>query len=136
VSLAGRLKQLDDRFVSESFDSPRPAQRAERLPRRRLFKRPLYKDWCIWLAAFAIVCALVSWIQPDRPLTFLNLLWIPPVQLAIWGAGPARTRRWLQTRNLATDIPQRIEGLGRLRDQGLITDQEFENKKGELLARI
>jgi hypothetical protein len=40
------------------------------------------------------------------------------------------------TRPPEADIPAQIEKLGKLRDQGLITAEEFEEKKDELLARL
>jgi hypothetical protein len=35
-----------------------------------------------------------------------------------------------------TDATKQIKKLGELRDQGLLTEQEFDSKKQELLARI
>jgi hypothetical protein len=40
------------------------------------------------------------------------------------------------TENKAINVPDAIRQLGELRDQGLITDSEFTNKKKELLSRI
>jgi hypothetical protein len=34
------------------------------------------------------------------------------------------------------DVAEQIEKLGRLRDQGLLTDKEFQSKKEELLSRL
>jgi hypothetical protein len=34
------------------------------------------------------------------------------------------------------DFTEQIKKLGELRDQGLLTEQEFESKKQELLARM
>lgn len=34
------------------------------------------------------------------------------------------------------DVAEQIEKLGRLRDQGLLTDEEFQSKKEDLLARL
>jgi hypothetical protein len=34
------------------------------------------------------------------------------------------------------DVAEQIEKLGRLRDQGLLTDEEFQSKKEELLSRL
>jgi hypothetical protein len=38
--------------------------------------------------------------------------------------------------SVAPDLTEQIKKLGDLRDQGLITDQDFEAKKNELLNRI
>jgi hypothetical protein len=35
-----------------------------------------------------------------------------------------------------TDVAEQIKKLGELRDQGLLTEQEFNSKKQELLARM
>jgi len=34
------------------------------------------------------------------------------------------------------DVAEQIEKRGRLRDQGLLTDEEFQSKKEELLPRL
>jgi hypothetical protein len=34
------------------------------------------------------------------------------------------------------DVAEQIEKIGRLRDQGLLTDEEFQSKKEELLSRL
>ena len=34
------------------------------------------------------------------------------------------------------DVVERIRGLGQLRDEGLLTDDEFEDAKRELLRRM
>jgi uncharacterized membrane protein YdbT with pleckstrin-like domain len=59
------------------------------------------------------------------------------VQLTIYKETEANSARMMQPRaQPAADIPSQIEALARLRDQGSITDQEFETKKAELLKRL
>jgi hypothetical protein len=36
----------------------------------------------------------------------------------------------------STDVPEQIRKLGRLRDEGLLTEDEFDAKKAELLRRM
>jgi len=41
-----------------------------------------------------------------------------------------------QPQAASIDVTEQIKKLGELRDQGLLTEQEFDSKKQELLARM
>lgn len=58
------------------------------------------------------------------------------VQLMIYEESEKNNNRMMSPRSAGTSIPEQIEALSRLKEQGVITDVEFETKKADLLKRI
>ena len=62
------------------------------------------------------------------------------VQLTIYKETEANNNRMMRggeaPRSTETSIPEQIEALARLRQQGVLSDTEFESKKDELLKRM
>ena len=58
------------------------------------------------------------------------------VQLMIYEESEKNNNRMMQPRSAGTSIPEQIEALARLKEQGVITEVEFENKKSDLLKRL
>ncbi|MDX2272283.1 MAG: SHOCT domain-containing protein [Cyanobacteriota bacterium] len=50
--------------------------------------------------------------------------------------GKAYVNKLNQNKEAAADVYQSLEKLGKLRDQGVITEEEFQTKKQELLSRL
>jgi hypothetical protein len=57
-------------------------------------------------------------------------------QLAAKAAAAQQAAQVQAPAEQATDIPEQIRKLGELKEQGLLTDEEFAAKKTELLARL
>jgi hypothetical protein len=64
--------------------------------------------------------------DPDDPRGFERSDRTPPAGVAISGGGA----------DTATSIPDQLVALDRLRRQGILSEEEFANKKAELLGRI
>ena len=58
------------------------------------------------------------------------------VQLMIYEESEKNNNRMMQPRSAGTSIPEQIEALARLKDQGVISEVEFEEKKADLLKRL
>ena len=58
------------------------------------------------------------------------------VQLMIFEESEKNNNRMMQPRSAGTSIPEQIEALARLREQGVLSDSEFEAKKQDLLKRL
>lgn len=58
------------------------------------------------------------------------------VQLMIYEESEKNNNRMMQPRSAGTSIPEQIEALARLKEQGVLTPAEFEAKKQELLKRL
>lgn len=58
------------------------------------------------------------------------------VQLMIYKEIESNNNRMVRPENPSDSIPAQIESLARLRDQGAISETEFENKKQDLLKRL
>jgi uncharacterized membrane protein YdbT with pleckstrin-like domain len=58
------------------------------------------------------------------------------VQLMIYKETEENSNRMMRGGAAAQGIPEQIEALARLRDQGVLSDTEFETKKQELLKRL
>ncbi len=59
------------------------------------------------------------------------------VQLMIYEESEKNNNRMMQPRReVGTSIPEQLEALARLKEQGVISDIEFENKKADLLKRM
>lgn len=58
------------------------------------------------------------------------------VQLVIYEESEKNNNRMMQPRSAGASIPEQIEALARLREQGVLTEEEFEAKKRDLLGRI
>lgn len=58
------------------------------------------------------------------------------VQLMIYEESEKNNERMMQPRSPGASIPEKIAALARLREQGIITDEEFEAKKRDLLNRM
>lgn len=58
------------------------------------------------------------------------------VQKMIYEESEKNNNRMMQPRSAGTSIPEQIEALARLKEQGVITEVEFENKKADLLKRL
>ena len=72
-----------------------------------------------------------------RPVTFKTEMLNQREDLAELDTFRAQTQRVLSEEAPDTgDIPELIAELGELRDKGVITDQEFQTKKAELLGRL
>jgi uncharacterized membrane protein YdbT with pleckstrin-like domain len=72
-----------------------------------------------------------------RPVTFKTEMLNQREDLAELDTFRAQTQRVLSEEAPDTgDIPELIAELGELRDKGIITDQEFQTKKAELLGRL
>jgi Bacterial PH domain/Short C-terminal domain len=72
----------------------------------------------------------LKWIQDRRGLAaFMQTVKEHMSGAVAPSAAPAARPR-------PSDIPERIRELARLRDEGLLTEQEYARKKAELLARL
>ena len=58
------------------------------------------------------------------------------VQLMIYEESEKNNNRMMQPRAAGTSIPEQIEALARLKEQGVLSESEFEAKKRELLDRM
>ena len=58
------------------------------------------------------------------------------VQLMIYEESEKNNNRMMQPRSAGTSIPEQIEALARLKEQGVLSPAEFEAKKQELLKRL
>lgn len=58
------------------------------------------------------------------------------VQLMIYEESEKNNNRMMQPRSAGTSIPEQIEALSRLKEQGVLSPAEFDAKKQELLKRI
>lgn len=58
------------------------------------------------------------------------------VQLMIFEESEKNNNRMMQPRSAGTSIPEQIEALARLKEQGVLSDSEFEAKKQDLLKRL
>ena len=58
------------------------------------------------------------------------------VQLMIFEESEKNNNRMMQPRSVGTSIPEQIEALARLKEQGVLSDSEFEAKKQDLLKRL
>jgi uncharacterized membrane protein YdbT with pleckstrin-like domain len=58
------------------------------------------------------------------------------VQLMIYEESEKNNNRMMQPRSAGTSIPEQLEALGRLKEQGVLSPAEFEAKKQDLLKRM
>ena len=58
------------------------------------------------------------------------------VQLMIYEESEKNNNRMMQPRSAGTSIPEQIEALSRLKEQGVLSPAEFEAKKQDLLNRM
>lgn len=58
------------------------------------------------------------------------------VQLMIYEESEKNNNRMMQPRSAGTSIPEQIEALSRLKEQGVLSPAEFDAKKQELLNRM
>lgn len=58
------------------------------------------------------------------------------VQLMIFEESEKNNNRMMQPRSAGTSIPEQIEALSRLKEQGVLSAEEFEAKKQDLLKRM
>lgn len=58
------------------------------------------------------------------------------VQLMIYEESEKNNDRMMQPRSAGTSIPEQLEALARLKDQGVLSTDEFEAKKQDLLKRM
>ena len=58
------------------------------------------------------------------------------VQLMIYEESEKNNNRMMQPRSAGTSIPEQLEALGRLKEQGVLSEAEFEAKKQDLLKRM
>jgi uncharacterized membrane protein YdbT with pleckstrin-like domain len=58
------------------------------------------------------------------------------VQLMIFEESEKNNNRMMQPRSAGTSIPEQIEALSRLKEQGVLSTAEFEAKKQDLLKRM
>ena len=54
----------------------------------------------------------------------------------IYEESEKNNNRMMQPRSAGTSIPEQIEALARLKEQGVLSDSEFEAKKQDLLKRM
>jgi hypothetical protein len=73
----------------------------------------------------------VAWQQQHRPPTSERDFDNPPRQDRTPPSGVPRT-----SGDVGGSIPDQLVALDRLRRQGILSEQEFANKKAELLGRI
>ena len=65
-----------------------------------------------------------------------NVRYPERVQLMIYEESEKNNNRMMQPRSAGTSIPEQIEALARLKEQGVLSAAEFEDKKRELLKRL
>ena len=63
----------------------------------RLFKSPLYADWCIWLGSLAVISGVIATADERGPNAILYILAIA-VQWTIFSVCPAGIRREINRR--------------------------------------
>jgi hypothetical protein len=70
----------------------------------------------------------------------LAVQWRPFVDQLVKDIPAARGKVWLANDSspgpVTADVPSQIEALARLRDHGVLTEEEFAAKKAELLSRM
>jgi hypothetical protein len=107
-----------------------------------------YEEWIVWMVAWGVIWLVFALLQVRwwskghekfwRPLyawtlfgyIVLSLVFLP---FLLW----PRVRRWLFRVMKPTDPPgsdESLRALARLRDEGILSTEEFEAKKAEVLG--
>jgi Ca2+/Na+ antiporter len=94
-------------------------------------RRFLVLHTAVSIPVFFILLGIVLWLRFTLPRTVswipLLAMWVPLLPYLIWF-----NSRWASLRN----HPARLEELIRLREQGLITEAEFQEKRKQIVDQL